>query len=77
MSNIIIIISSEDVSSLQKLYQNSDVSYNNFEGRELLITALPTITFFNYTKLDNGEFQPEGGVDVEILAMLSKRFNFT
>lgn len=64
-------------SIVKDLYIDPDILYNNFNGRELLITALPTITFFDSKTLENGTHVPRGGVDVEILSVLTKRFNFT
>ncbi|KAA0190210.1 Ionotropic receptor 213 [Hyalella azteca] len=59
-----------------ELYRNPDEVYRNFSNRLLVIAALPTITFFNYTADADGKLVPEGGVDVQIVATLAKMLNF-
>lgn len=58
-------------------YIDPDVVYRHFHGRELVASALTTITFFGVKNLANGTAVPDGGIDMEILNLLGKLFNFT
>ena len=59
------------------LYEDPLLIYADFKGRELIISALPSITFFDYKTLGNSTNIPVGGVDVLIMDAVSAYLNFT